>query len=149
MKVALIASSGGHLAELHALRGFWGDMERFWVSFPTEDAQHLLANETKFWAHYPTNRSVTKLAKNMGLAWKLLRRERPDLIVSTGAGVGVAFLVLGSMLGIKTVYIESLARIHELSLSGRLVYPFVDQFLVQWPELETKYSRASYHGRVA
>ena len=61
----------------------------------------------------------------------------------------MAFLILGSLLGIKTVYIESLARIHELSLSGRLVYPFVDRFLVQWPELEHKYSRAQYQGRVA
>jgi UDP-N-acetylglucosamine:LPS N-acetylglucosamine transferase len=148
MKLALVASSGGHLAELHALQGYWSEFDRFWVSFPTEDAQYLLKDETKFWAHYPTNRSVWKLMKNIGLAWKLLRKERPDVVLSTGAGVGVAFLVVGRILGIRTVYIESLARIHELSMSGRLVYRVVDEFFVQWPELEQKYSRTVYRGRV-
>lgn len=148
MRVALVASSGGHLAELHALQAFWGDAERFWVSFPTPDAEYLLAEERKFWAAYPTNRSLKKLGQNSHLAWKLLREEKPDLVVSTGAAVGVAFLMVGSMLGIKTVYVESLARIHELSMSGRLVYPFVDRFFVQWPELAEKHSRAAYCGRV-
>lgn len=148
MKVALIASSGGHLAELHALRGFWGEYERFWVSFPTPDAQDLLADEVHHWAYYPTNRSLWNLIRNFGLAWRLLRRERPQVIVSTGAGVAVPFLILGRLFGARTVYLESIARIHELSLSGRLVYRLVHHFLVQWPELAEKYPRATYQGRV-
>ena len=70
------------------------------------------------------------------------------MAISTGAGVAVSFLLAARMLGIKTVYVESLARIHELSMSGRMLYPVVDRFLVQWPELAEKYPRATFGGRV-
>ncbi len=148
IKMALIASSGGHLFELCCIRGVWQERERFWVSFPTPDAQSLLADERVHWAHHPTNRNVTNLIKNLWLAWKILRTERPDVIVSTGAGVAVPFLLLGRLLGIRTVYLESITRISELSLSGYLVYPFVHTFLVQWEELSRKYPRAQFQGRI-
>ncbi|MHC4473540.1 MAG: hypothetical protein ACYS99_21575, partial [Planctomycetota bacterium] len=129
-KVALVASSGGHLYELLCMRGLWeGKRDRFWVSFPTKDAESLLAGERVYWAAYPTTRSIKNLVKNLLLAWRTLRSERPDMILSTGAGVAVPFLVLGRLLGIRTVYVESITRITELSLSGHMVYPFVDRVL--------------------
>jgi len=148
MKLLLVASSGGHIAELHSLREFWESHERTWVSFPTSDAQYLLAGERAIWAFHPTNRHLGNLMRNVGLARWILREERPDLVISTGAGVAVPFLVLARMRGIRTVYVESLARIEQLSLTGRLVYPFVNRFWVQWEELAAKYRKAEYHGTV-
>lgn len=148
MKLALVASSGGHLAELFCIHELWQAHERFWVSFPTPDAESLLADETVFWAAYPTNRHLPNLLRNLALAWRLLRRERPDVVISTGAGVAVPFLILARVLGIRSVYLESITRIRELSLSGYLVYPFVDRFLVQWQELAERYRRARFHGRI-
>jgi UDP-N-acetylglucosamine:LPS N-acetylglucosamine transferase len=148
MKLALVASSGGHLAELFCIHELWQAHERFWVSFPTPDAESLLADETVFWAAYPTNRHLPNLLRNLALAWRLLRRERPDVVISTGAGVAVPFLILARVLGIRSVYLESITRIRELSLSGYLVYPFVDRFLVQWQELAKRYRRARFHGRI-
>ena len=86
--------------------------------------------------------------RNLRLAFRLLRAERPDVVLSTGAGVSVPFLLLARLMGMRTIYLESITRIHELSLSGRLVYPFVSRFLVQWEELTAQYPRAEFHGRV-
>ena len=146
-RLCLVASSGGHLFELVSLSEAWqGRHSRYWVSFPTDDARTLLAEEDVRWAHYPTNRNAKNLFKNLWLAWRVLRKDRPDFIISTGAGVAVPFLWVGRLMGIQTVFIESLTRIHGLSLSGRLVYPAVNQFFVQWPELRQRYPRATYRG---
>lgn len=147
-KIALICSSGGHLFELLRLREAFVTEERFWVTFPTEDARVLLEEERVFWAFYPTNRSLGKFFRNLFLAGKILKRERPTHIVTTGAGVAVPFIYLAKFFRVKTVYLESLARIEDLSLSGKLVYFFADHFLVQWEELARRYRRAVYGGRV-
>ena len=148
MKLCLVASSGGHLMQLVSLRAAWEAHERFWVTFLKEDARTLLEGERVMWAHHPTNRNLKNLAKNLWLAWCVLRRERPDAIISTGAGVAVPFLWVGRLLGVRTIYIESLSRIERLSLSGKLVYPIVHRFFVQWPELVACYPRAVYGGQV-
>ncbi|MEZ5978688.1 MAG: PssD/Cps14F family polysaccharide biosynthesis glycosyltransferase [Planctomycetota bacterium] len=147
-KVALVCSSGGHLYEMLQLRSFWSRCDALWVTFPTSDAKSLLAEEHVTWAAYPTNRNLPNLLRNALRAVSFLWRERPDAVVSTGAGVAVPFIVVAKFLGIRTVYVESIARIEELSLSGRIVKPFVDEFLVQWPELVRASKRAVFRGQV-
>lgn len=147
-KIALIASNGGHLFQLYSLKDFWSDKEHFWVSFPGEDAKHLLSGEVTYWAHYPTNRNLKNLLKNFPLAFNILRKEKPSALISTGAGIAVPFIVAARILGIKTLYLESITRFEELSMSARIVYPFVDRLLVQWPELAQKNKKAEFKGRV-
>ena len=148
MKFCLVCSSGGHFLQLYELRNLWEDHERFWVTFPGNDTQFLLNNEMKYWAFHPTNRNIKNLINNFFLAFNLLRKEKPDIIISTGAGVSVPFFYVGKLLGIKTVYIESLSRVERLSLTGKLVYPIVGFLLVQWPELAEKYKKALFKGSV-
>lgn len=148
MKLCLVASAGGHLMELLLVREAWQDHERLWVTFPTGDAQSLLKGEKTVWAFHPTNRNIPNLVRNAWLAWRLLRRERPDVIMSTGAGVAVPFIWIGRLLKIRSVFIESLAFTTRRSLSGVLVYPFVDHYYVQWPDLARKYAKAVYQGMV-
>jgi len=147
-KLALIASSGGHLFQLSSLKEFWGEKEHFWVSFKTQDAIYLLKDEKVYWAHFPTNRNIKNLIKNLFMAIKIIRKEKPDAIMSTGAGIAVPFLLIGKLFGKKTLYLESITRNEELSLSGRLVYPFVDKLLVQWPQLAEKYKKTEFEGRI-
>jgi len=144
MKLALVCSSGGHLLQLYCLKNFWQDYERFWVTFSTSDASSLLSGEKKFWAYHPTNRNIKNLFKNFFLAFRILRAERPDALISTGAGVAVPFIYAARLLGIKTVYIESFTRINDISLSGKLVYLVAGHFIVRWPELAARYSRAKF-----
>ena len=149
MRILLIASSGGHIFEMFCLREFWKDKDRYWVSFPTADARYLLAGEKEVhWAAFPTVRNVPNLLRNFVLAVKLLLRSRPGMILTTGSGVAAPFLWLASLLGIPTVFVESITRITEISLTARLVKPFATKMLVQWPELVERYPGVEHHGRI-
>jgi beta-1,4-N-acetylglucosaminyltransferase len=149
VRLLLVCSSGGHLFEMFCLRDFWKDKERAWVSFPTSDAKHLLADEAEVhWAAYPTVRNVPNLMRNLWLAWRLLRDRRPDLILTTGSGVAVPFFWIARLRGIPSVFVESITRINELSLTARLVRPFATKMLVQWPELVGKYPGVEHRGRI-
>ena len=102
MKVCLVGSSGGHLTHLYMLKPFWKNKERFWVTFDKEDARSLLGDEKMYPCYYPTNRSLKALIKNTKVAWKVLRKEKPDLIISSGAAVAVPFFYLGKLMRKKT-----------------------------------------------
>ncbi len=146
MKVALVGSSGGHLIQLHQLEPWWGQHDRLWITFDTPDAQSLLKGEVKSWAYHPTTRNLSNLLRNLGLAWRLLRRYRPDVVVSTGAGVAFPFFLVARALRIKTVYIEVYDRIDLPTLTGRLCYPLTNLFLLQWEEQKRLYPRGEMIG---
>lgn len=135
LRLLIVCSSGGHLAQAWALRPWWVQHERTWVTLPTEDARARLAGEDVVEAHYPTVRNLPNLARNFGLAARVLRRVRPDLVVSTGAAIALPFFTQARLVGARTAYLEPVDRIASPSLSGRLVYPFSDLFLVQWDSL--------------
>lgn len=142
MKICLVGSSGGHLVHLYMLKDFWSQEERFWVTFDKEDARSLLAQEQFYPCYYPTNRNLKSLIKNTVLAIKILWRERPDLIISTGAGAAVPFFYIGRLLGSKTVFIEVFDRVFHPTLTGRMVYPVTNLFIVQWSEMKKYYPKA-------
>lgn len=142
MTVLLVCSSGGHFKALQQLRPFWENHPRLWVTFRTATTEQELEGEAVRWAFSPTNRNLPNLLRNLGLALGILRRTRPTLILSTGAGVAVPFLLLGRLFGSQVVFIESITRIHTLSLSARLVRPFLHVLYVHWPQLQSRYPRA-------
>jgi len=133
-RVGLVCSGGGHLAQMMALRRWWSILERFWVVPDQPDTRALLADERVHWAHHPTTRSVGMAVRNARLARRVLTAERPDVLVSTGAGVAPPFLWVGRLLGIPSVFVEVYDRIDSASLSGRLVRPVVDAVVLQWEE---------------
>ena len=148
MKVCLVGSSGGHLTHLYMLKPFWQDKERFWVTFNKEDANSILEGEQVYHCYYPTNRSLKALLINTRLAWKVLRKERPDVIVSSGAAVAVPFFYLGKLFGMKTIYIEVFDRIDKPTMTGKMVYPVTDRFIVQWEEMKQVYKIAINLGSI-
>ncbi|MCV3296563.1 MAG: PssD/Cps14F family polysaccharide biosynthesis glycosyltransferase [Oenococcus sp.] len=148
LKIALVGSSGGHLTHLYMLKKFWETEDRFWVTFDKEDARSVLQGEKIYNAYFPTNRNLKNLIKNTWLAFKVLKKERPDLIISSGAAVAVPFFYLGKMFGAKTIYIEVFDRIDRPTMTGRLVYPVADKFIVQWPEMKKVYRKAICLGSI-
>ena len=142
MKILLISSTGGHFNALQKLHPFWGKHECCWVTFKTTSTELMLNGENVYWAYGPTNRNFVNLLRNLYLAYKVITTEKPQLVMSTGAGVAVPFIILAKLCGIKTAFIESFTRVKELSLSARLVLPFLDTLYVQWEELASKYSKA-------
>ena len=144
----MVGSSGGHLTHLYMLKPFWQDKERFWVTFNKEDANSILEGEQVYHCYYPTNRSLKALLINTRLAWKVLRKERPDVIVSSGAAVAVPFFYLGKLFGMKTIYIEVFDRIDKPTMTGKMVYPVTDRFIVQWEEMKQVYKKAINLGSI-
>ncbi|EHK2427512.1 UDP-N-acetylglucosamine--LPS N-acetylglucosamine transferase [Clostridium perfringens] len=148
MKICLVGSSGGHLTHLYMLKYFWKSKERFWVTFDKEDAKSVLEDEKVYPCHYPTNRNIKNLIKNTVVAWNVLRKEKPDLIISSGAAVAVPFFYLGKLFGAKLIYIEVFDRIDKPTITGKLVYPIVDKFIVEWEEMKKVYPKAINLGSI-
>jgi UDP-N-acetylglucosamine:LPS N-acetylglucosamine transferase len=148
VKLMFVSSSGGHLVQLHRLETWWRKHERVWVTFDLPDAHSLLEGERIVFAHHPTTRNVKNALRNLRLAWKTLRRERPDVVVSSGAGVAFPFFLLAKLLRIKTVYIEVYDRIDSPTLTGRLCHPISDLFLLQWEEQRRFYPKGQLVGRL-
>lgn len=146
LDILFVASSGGHLAQLMTIDGWWRQHRRRWVTFDLPDARARLRGEDIVAAHAPTTRNAKNLVRNLALAVRVLSRRRPDVIISTGAGVAVPFFVLGWLLGIPRVYIEVYDRFDSATLTGRLCRPFSDVFCVQLPEQLEIYPNATLIG---
>lgn len=147
-KIGLVCSSGGHLLLVHLLKKFWNSYDRFWVTFKKEDAVSLLEKENVYWAYFPTNRNLWNLFRNLFVALRVLFKEKPDIIVSTGAGVAIPFFYLGKLLRKKLVFIEAYERIETPSLTGRIVYPITDAFILQWEEQKKFFPRGIVLGQI-
>lgn len=107
------------------------------------ETYHMVYGHRKEWK-YP----ITFL-RNTWRSWRYLRYLRPDIVISTGAHSTVMTLVFAKLLGIRTLYIESFARVKSQSLTGKLVYPFVDVYYVQHPLLtQKKKKKIRYVGEV-
>lgn len=91
---------------------------------------------------------MKNLIKNTFLAIKVLRKEKPDLIISSGAAVAVPFFYIGKLMGAKVVYIEVFDRYNKPTLTGKLVYPITDEFIVQWEEMKKIYPKAINLGSI-
>lgn len=146
MKLLLVCTSGGHFSTMKSLKSFWSCHQRVWVSDLKKDTEVLKDTETVHWFPHRTPRNLLGLIFDIPRAIKILRLEQPDLILSTGASISVSFAFLAKLLSIKFVYVESISRSQELSLSGRLVYPVCDEFYVQWASLCKKYPKATFKG---
>lgn len=146
MKICFVTSSGGHLTHLIQLKEWWEDKERFWVTFEKEDSKSILKDERKYWCYFPTNRNIKNLIKNTFLSIKILFKERPDLIVSTGAAPAIPFFYIGKLFGAKVVYIEVYDRIDKPTITGKLVYPIADLFVLQWEEQKKFYPKGKVLG---
>ncbi len=142
----LVCSAGGHLLQMLALEASWSDLSTTWVTLPGSDVEHLLEGRDVILGHGPTNRSVGKLLRNIAMAWRVIRHRRPDVILSTGAGLALPYFLIGRLHGCRLVYVESLTRTRGLSLTGQLVYPLADAFFVQWPQTAPRRKRAVYAG---
>ena len=99
-------------------------------------------------AYYPSNRSLKALIINTCRAVRILRKERPDIVITAGAAPAVPFMWIGKLMGMKTVYIEVFDRIDRPTLAGKLCYPVTDRFIVQWEETKKVYPKAINLGSI-
>jgi UDP-N-acetylglucosamine transferase subunit ALG13 len=142
----VVCSSGGHLFDAVAVSPAWRDRSRAWVSFDKADVRSLLRDERVYIAHGPTNRNLPNLLRNLVLAWTIVRRTRPRVLLTTGAGVAVPFAWIARLRGACVIYLECGGRVDRPSLSARMIAPVANAIYAQWPELAAAWKRARYAG---
>lgn len=130
-RVLLVSSAGGHLAQLCRLAGWYSRHDVRWSTFDLPDARSMLGDADVVWAHHPTTRNIPNLLRNVRLAFREIRRHRPDVVVSSGAGIAVPFFWVAKLFGISTIYVEVIDRFDTRTLTARLVSPVTDLFVVQ------------------
>lgn len=145
MKICIVSSCGGHLAEVRTLRPAYEQYDHFYVL----NDQILLPDDMKGRTYFIRHSERDWLFMvNLWEAWQILRRERPRLILSTGAGPIVPFALVGKLLGVRTLFIETAAQVTEPSLTGRVMYHLADRFFYQWKTLARHFPRGVYGGLV-
>jgi beta-1,4-N-acetylglucosaminyltransferase len=147
-KALLVGSSGGHLLQLLRAKDALRDWELVWVCFKKTDAEYFLSGYRTYWCYFPTTRNLWNLLRNTLQAVRVMYKERPDVVISSGAGVAIPYFYLAKLVGMRTIYIESFTRVKSASLTGRLVYPVTDLFCIQWESLRKIYPRATVIGRL-
>ena len=148
LRICLAASAGGHISQLLKLAASWNGYETFCVT-TTEVVRDKLSKLGEVYVVGECNRQhpirvITVLLRCL----RIVFRERPDVVISTGAAAGCMLCFLGKMLGAKVVWIDSITNVERISLSGRMVRCIADLFLVQWPELAGRYKKIEFVGTV-
>lgn len=148
MKICLVCSHGGHLTELlQLMEAFEGHEIIFASYYSGRDNEIRNIAKSYFIENIGTN--LFRLLKAVLWSYRILRHEKPDVIISSGAEIALPFFYLGKLFGLKTIFIEGLFRVEDLSKTGRLIYPVADVFFVQWPQLlEICGPKARYEGSI-
>ena len=120
--VALVASTGGHLAELiEVARHYRQAQPRLWLVPESLQSESLLRGQNIVHISDVPPRDAIALARAATQTIGILRKHRPNSVVSTGAGIALGVLPIAAAGGVAAHYVESAARIHEPSLTGKLL----------------------------
>lgn len=141
LRLAFASSPGGHLAELDAITKGLEPVDCFLVTVKSVQTESEMSGVRKIFITR-IERNPTNLLLNAAQALRILVRERPSAVISTGAGEAVPLILLASALGIPILFAESVARVHGPSLSGRIVKHWVDLIIAPWPSLRAFYPTA-------
>lgn len=133
-KLLAISSGGGHWIQLLRLANAFQDCEVIFVT--THPSYRPQVENNKFYVVADSNRS-SKLAlvRTTQQLARIIWTERPDIVISTGAAPGYIALRLARLIKARTVWLDSIANVDELSLSGLKIGPYADLWLTQWPHL--------------
>ena len=137
MKILFVASSGGHLEEISQLKRIAGEYDNALVTEANGFEVRNFGNR-QYFVSQMNRKELLFLSKFLRLffqARRILKKEKPDVVITTGALIAYPFCILEKMKHGKVVYIESFARVKEPSLSGKLLHKHADLFIVQWEDM--------------
>ena len=151
-KILLIASIGGHLTQLLQLESLFKNYKYHIVTERSVIAKSLRSQYPMSLLlyggrNYPI-RYVFKFTYNSCRSILIFLLNRPDIIITTGAHTAVPMCYVAKLFRKKIIFIESYAKSSSPTLSGRLVYPISDLFVVQWESMKEIYPKAIYGGCV-
>ena len=147
MKVCLVSSSGGHYEQLKQLK----KLKKFGIDYFIITEKTSIHLEAKYYFKQVNRKELLWFfleIYNAFISLKVLLIEKPDAIISTGALCSIPILLLAKVLNIKTIFIESFAKIESPTITGKICYKFVDSFIVQWESMLKIYPNAILGGSI-
>lgn len=149
-KIVFAASSGGHFEQIMMLKPM---MEKYNSILVTEKTKYqVVGNDIKTYYLRQINRRevlfVPKLIMNTITSIRILHKEKPNVMITTGVLAIIPLALLMKIRKGKLIYIESFAKVTSKTLSGKLLYKHADQFYVQWPQMLELYPNAIYKGGI-
>lgn len=146
MKICITSSAGGHLTEALQIAK---ELKNHKIFFFTFYISHIKESLGDYSVYFNTNprRNPLSYFRIILKSITILLKEKPDIIVSTGAGFTVPISILGKLVfRSKLIYTECSAQVFKPSLCGRILYPFADLFFVQWKYLLNYYGKKAQYG---
>ncbi|RXG12920.1 oligosaccharide biosynthesis protein Alg14 [Leeuwenhoekiella aestuarii] len=145
MKILAVASAGGHWIQLLRLKPAFTDHQLVYMS--TKEEFRMMVPDSQYFVIPDFNRKKKILIfKSLLEIWRSLKSIKPDLVITTGAAPGLACILVGRILGFKTVWLDSIANVEQLSMSGKIATYLSNHVYTQWPELES--DKVKYSGKV-
>lgn len=151
-KVIFISSMGGHLTEMMQLKGIFKDYE---YKIITEKHKSTIGLKSRYKSKIDylltgnkdhMLRYIFVIPYNLIKSFVLFLKFKPDVIVTTGAHTCVPMCYIAKIFRKKVIYIESFANIETKTLTGILIYPIADIFIVQWHSMLKLYPKAKCEG---
>lgn len=149
-KICFIASTGGHFEQLMMLKPLMDKYESIIITERTDYS--VVKGDRKVYYLKQVNRHektfLLKMIVNSIRSMKIFIKERPDVIISTGALATLPMCIFAKLLRRKIIFIESFAKVTSPTLTGKIVYKFADQFYVQWEQMKEHYPDAIFKGGI-
>lgn len=142
--MCVVSSCGGHLTEIRCLREIYGQYSHFYIINDDARLPADMVGRTYFIVHSERD---WKTLFNFVEAYRVLKKERPDVMVSTGAGPAVPVALVGRLLfGLRVVFVETITRVEKPSLTGRIMYWVAHEFFYQWKSLGVYFPKGRHIG---
>ena len=151
-KVLFISSTGGHFAEMMMLEKMFKKYDYHIITEKTASNLYLTKkypNRVNYLIYGTKDHPFSYPFKLLGNCFKSLYyyfKLRPEFIVTTGVHTAGPICCIGKIFGSRIIYIETCANIHTKTITGRLLYPIADLFIVQWESMLKLYPNATYGG---
>ncbi|MBT8523624.1 hypothetical protein G6735_04770 [Polynucleobacter paneuropaeus] len=134
-KLCIAASPGGHLQELLALSPLFEKFNHYYLTFDVPMLYQFKIDNRVYFVD-DASKGIFKLIANFVKSILIIMKERPSLLITSGAGVVLPTLIIAKIFGIKIVYIELTCQVFKLTKTGRIGYFFADLFIIQNPDLK-------------
>lgn len=144
--VLAVASGGGHWKQLLKITGGMDDFN--WVYITTEIENDSNSRIPRTCVVDANARTPLKFGRLLVQTFRHLRKHRPDFIVSTGAFPGLSFILVGRLLGIQSIWIDSIANAEKLSWCGSIALRVATITATQWEHLTRHYKGLHYAGAI-
>lgn len=148
LRVCLVASAGGHLSQLLKLMESWKGHRSFCMTTTAVVLEGLRKHGRVYVIGECNRQHPLRVIKILLRCIRIILREKPHVVISTGAAMGCITCFQAKLIGAKVVWIDSITNVERISLSGRMVRCIADVFLVQWPALAKQYRNVEYVGAV-